>query len=938
MTKNPPETPILVLLDGNALVHRAYHALPPLTTATGETVQAVYGFALTLLSVIERFHPEYIAASFDLPKPTFRHQEYAEYKATRAKAPDDLYAQFPRVKELVQTFNIPIYELEGFEADDCVGTLARQATEQSTDVRVIIVTGDNDALQLVTDRVQVFALRKGVKDTALFDVDAVRAKYGLEPEQLKDYKGLRGDTSDNIPGVKGIGEKGATDLLQKYHSLEGVYDALEHITGAIHDKLEAGRESAFLSKHLGTIEVNAPITLKLDECRTKKYDADRVKQLFRDLSFHSLLKKLPGTSEQSAVSSQQSEKRTKAKIQVLKTSEEVSVWLTALPRIKRESLEPYNNVTIQPYSNPTIQSSDHSVSVVLDRETENLFGQALRGVAVHSGSLRAKRGNLGVVSERQEIAAGASLPRNDTDAYIAWTPETEAGIKQFFEDALIEKVVYDAKVLMKTLTPKQIVVNGIGADILIAGYLLDAGSRITLEKLLTEAGLEPTETKNHEASVVEVARQIAALHEVQQTKLQAIAKEQQTPTHILELLNEVELPLIPILFRMEQAGIKLDSAILKKLSDEMTTELRALETQIFTLSGRDFNLNSPKQLAQILFEDLHIPTHGIKKLKTGYSTASPELAKLRDTYPIIALIEDYRERFKLKSTYLDVLPRLADAQSRLHTTFHQATAATGRLSSLDPNLQNIPARGEWSGRIRSAFVASPGTVLVGADYSQIELRVAAHLADDAVMIEAFQNGEDIHTTTAMAVYGVDKSAVTSAMRSQAKVFNFGILYGMGAYGLSQAADIEQAKAGEFIKSYMEKFAGIAKYIEALKQSAREQGFVETELGRRRSVPEINSSNIQLARSGERMAVNMPIQGLEADIVKLAMIAVDKLISETFSESVKMLLQVHDELIFEVREDQTEKFMAAVKETMQSVYTLKVPLTVEVYQGKNWEEI
>ncbi|MEI8104036.1 MAG: DNA polymerase I [Candidatus Moraniibacteriota bacterium] len=914
MTKNTPEQPILVLLDGNALVHRAYHALPPLTTATGETVQAVYGFALTLLSVIERFHPEYIAASFDLPKPTFRHKEYAEYKATRAKAPDDLYAQFPRVKELVQAFNIPIYELEGFEADDCVGTLARQATEVDPNLRVIIVTGDNDALQLVTDQVNVFTLRKGVKDTVLFDTEAVRAKYGLDPEQLKDYKGLRGDASDNIPGVKGIGEKGATDLLQKYHTLEGVYAALNEITGAIHDKLEAGRESALLSKHLGTIEVNAPITLQLEDCKTREYDIERVKQLFRDLSFFSLIKKLPGSSEQSVAGNQQATKKAKTKMRVLKTLNEVEVFFNECRKQK----------------NP--------VTVVLDVEIENLFGQAMRGMSV---SLRAKRGNLRegrIDNEIATISAEERIPRNDSSAYIAFTPETETVMKNFFEDEMIQKIVYDAKSMMKLLAAKNITLNGVTGDTMIAGYLLDAGSKITLEKLLAEEGLEMLETKTHEASVVEMARQIGALHTKQQVKLETNAGEQQTPKHITELLQEMELPLVAILFRMEQAGIQLDSAILQKLSAEMTDELRELEKQVFALAGRDFNLNSPKQLAQILFEDLHIPTRGVKKLKTGFSTASPELAKLRDEYPIITLIEEYRERFKLKSTYLDVLPRLADSEGRIHTTFQQTIAATGRLSSSDPNLQNIPARGQWSERIRSAFVAGEGKVLVGADYSQIELRVAAHLADDEVMIEAFRNHEDIHTTTAMTVYGVAKESVTSEMRSQAKVFNFGILYGMGTYGMSQAAGIEQQQASEFIQNYLQKFAGIARYIETLKQSARENGFVETELGRRRSVPEINSPNIMLARSGERMAVNMPIQGLEADIVKLAMIAVDKLIAEQFATTATMLLQVHDELIFEVDETQAEIFMQAVKQSMESVYALKVPLIVEVYQGKNWGEI
>jgi len=872
---------ILILIDGNALIHRSYHGLPPLTTKSGELVNAVYGFALTLLSVIEKFHPEYIAASFDLKGPTFRHKKFAEYKGTRAKAPDDLYAQIPRVKELVQAFNIPIYELAGFEADDVIGTLSRQAIEKDEDVDVIIVTGDSDAFQLINDRVKVFTMRKGVKDTVLYDTDAVFAKYGLIPDQLKDYKGLRGDTSDNIPGVKGIGEKGAVNLLQQYASLEKVYESLGEIKGSLKQKLEEGKESAFLSKDLGTIDVNAPVELDFSACVTHEFDRETIANLLKELSFFSLIKRLPGGGPSFAeVSSGKKELKSAGKNMsvILKKTGEVEVFLKECEAIGE-------------------------VAVMLDMQTGTLFGSALQGVTIQNTS-------------------------------IALSPETKPFLKTFFENAGVKKIVYGAKELIKTLHKEGIDCAGIDFDVMIAGYLLNAGGNVALENLaLSELGEDISSYDDTQKVAV-----IERLKKIFTKTLASISEKQQQGATIETIFYMLEMPLIGVLVKMEECGIRLNGSVLQELSQELAKTLKTIEAEIYDFAGQTFNINSPKQLAKVLFEDLHIPTIGVKKLKTGFSTASPELVKLRDEYAIVQKIESYRELFKLKTTYLDTLPRLVDVHSRVHTVYHQEIAATGRLSSKDPNLQNIPARNHWGEKVRSAFEAEKGFVLVGADYSQIELRVAAHLSNDTVMIEAFRNKEDIHRTTASLIHQIKPEEVTDDMRRQAKVLNFGIMYGMGTFGLSVAAGVSQQEASQFIKGYFEKFSGMATYLEGMKQFAREHGYVETELGRRRYTPEINSTNQQVARGAERMAINMPIQGLEADIVKLAMLAADKLIAEHFFDTARMLLQVHDELIFEVKEESAEAFSTAIKTSMESVYTLKAPLVVDVYTGKNWGEI
>lgn len=862
----------LVLLDGNALIHRAYHALPPLTTKKGEVVHAVYGFTLTLLSVLEKFKPDYIAASFDLAGPTFRHKQFADYKATRAKAPDDLYAQIPRVKELTRAFNIPIYEQEGFEADDCVGTLARQA--EAEDTRVIIVTGDSDELQLVTPLVNVFMLRKGIKDIVLYDEKAVEEKYGFKPALIPDYKGLAGDASDNIPGVTGVGAKTATDLLKTFGTLENIYAHLPEVKEAVRKKLETDRENAFLSKELGTIHKEAPVTLDLPACVSKDFDHQVVATLLQELGFFSLIKRLPGSEQAGIADAQQPAKKKKEKIRKIATKETFDTFVGKAPE----------------------------VAVYAAYGEGTLFGTGIEQLHI-------------AVSEGEE-------------ASIVWNEETKVFLAAFLEDGNKKKIVYDGKALLHSFKKENIDLHGIAFDVLIAAYLLNSGGNVELDHLVLEECGEDTLTVP--------AQKILLLRKTYDTRIDEVSATQKKDQTLRQIFERIEMPLLSVLFEVEQNGIFLNTEKFHALSDELKKELALLETDIYTFAGREFNINSPKQLSEILFQDLQIPTTNIKKTKTGISTASMELQKLQ-VYPIVAKIESYRELFKLKTTYLDALPLLVKSDGRLHTTFHQTVAATGRLSSSDPNLQNIPARNSWSERIRGSFEAGEGKVFVGADYSQIELRVMAHLSGDAALCEAFRQGEDVHTTTASVVYKVQPEDVTADMRRQAKVFNFGIMYGMGSFGLAQAAQIDQKVAAEFITTYFKKFAGVATFIESMKEGARANGYVETELGRRRYTPEIKSQNVQVARSAERMAINMPIQGLAADIMKLAMLRAAEL-TQSYDDDVQMVLQVHDELIFEVQETRREEFVLAIRQVMESAYPLRVPLTVDVASGKNWGEI
>jgi len=896
----------LLLIDGNAIIHRAYHALPPLTTKRGELVNAVYGFVSTLLKVMDKFKPDYVAASFDLAKPTFRHKKFKDYKATRVKAPDELYAQIPKVKEVTRAFGIPIYEKEGFEADDVIGTITRNSQLATRNINIVIVTGDLDALQLVNDKTKVYTMRRGISDSVLYDEKKVEERYGLKPEQLRDFKGLRGDPSDNIPGVKGIGEKTAASLLQEYGTLEEVYKNLDKIKRVVKEKLERDKMQAIMSKELGTIKTSVPVKFDLKSCATHDFDRQKIINLFQEFNFYSLIKRLPP------------------------------------------------DTNLRTYANDTNTNKG-----VKDFPTLGGFALGEKYEIVNSGELDefikelGKQKEIALALENDEIAFSWKTGRA---YYVESRDNNLKKLKPVLENKNTKKIGYDLKSVYKNLKERGIKPNGIYWDIMLAAYVLNPGSKIEFSKLvLEELGEELPEEKagqlnlgipgreSQSQKICQKADYFLKLKSILERKIEEISRKQKgIAGNLKTVFEKIEMPLVEVLAEMELAGVKVNPLILKGISEKMAARINNLEKSIYKLAGRKFNINSPSQLAEILFAILKLPTDDIKKIKTGFSTAAAELEKLRDKHEIIGKIESYRELFKLKTTYLDALPDMISEDSRIHTTFNQAVTATGRLSSENPNLQNIPKRTDIGKLVRTAFEAEEGFVFVSADYSQIDLRVMAHMSGDKKLIETFMAGEDVHRATAAEVNKIPLSRVTEKMRSAAKALNFGIIYGMSAFGFAQAAKVSRDEAKEFISRYLEKFPQVAEFIKNTKELARKNGFVETETGRRRYLPEINSPNFQVAGAAERMAINMPIQGLAADIVKLAMIEARYITSDTGlrtqKNAAKMVLQIHDEIILEVKEDMAKEVAEKVKEIMENVYKLKVPLTVDVKIGDNWGEL
>ena len=893
----------LILIDGNAIIHRAYHALPPLSTKQGELVNAVYGFTSTLLSVISEFKPDYIAASFDLAGPTFRHEKFDDYKANRVKADQELYDQIPRVKEVVETFNIPIYEQAGYEADDIIGTIAKQVEKEKLPIETIIVTGDMDTLQLVNEKTKVYTMRRGLSDSILYDAEKVFERYGLEPSQLIDFKGLRGDPSDNIPGVKGIGEKTAVTLLQKYQTLSGVYENIEEIKGAVKDKLERDKANALLSRDLATIRLDAPVKLELSKTKLHDFDREKIVKLFGELNFYSLVKRLPNSNLQ----------------------------------MTSESTNPTNTSGV----------ADFKYEIADEKNISELVSEFDD----------AKEISIALKMDAAELKGIALSCKTGRAAFFPVSLKNLELLRPILENAEIKKVGYDLKSILKDLRKSKIYLRGIFWDVMIGAYVLNPGEKITLEKLaLSELGEETNfaekskgqlslvpETEDSIETSIEASKKADYSLKIKQAlekRIAEISAEQKKATltdgTLATVFRDIEMPLVEILGELQIAGIEINPIIFKGISQKIEKQLKNLEKSIYELASKEFNINSPSQLAEVLFVGLKLPTFNIKKGKTGFSTAADELQKLKDTHKIIPKIEEYRELFKLKTTYLDTLPKMIDENSRLHTTFNQAVTATGRLSSADPNLQNIPIKTDLGQLLRTAFVAHEGCKLISADYSQIDLRAVAHVSGDKKLIEAFHRGDDIHRLTAAEINKVTPSQVTDTMRRSAKALNFGIIYGMSAFGFSKSAGISREEAQRFIDTYMEKFSDVARYMKETREFARQNGYVETLLGRRRNIPEINSPNMQVAGGAERMAINMPIQGLAADIMKLAMVKVAKEYEN--NSEVKMILQIHDEIILEVKEDLAEKVAEKVKDILENVIKLKVPLIADVKIGDNWGEI
>jgi DNA polymerase-1 len=923
----------IMILDGNALIHRSFHALPlTLTTKSGEIVNAVYGFTSFLLKAVTEFRPDYIALTLDKAGPTFRHERYKEYKATRVKAPDELYDQFGRIKEIAAAFNIPVYEKSGFEADDLIGTITKLVDDQ---IDKIIVTGDMDTLQLVDGTTFVYAMSRGLQDSILYDEQEVKNKYDFNPNQLVDFKALRGDPSDNIPGVRGIGEKTATELIKDFKTLEAVYKNIDSpkIKDRIRELLKTYQQDALMSKELATIKRDVKINFKLADVVFGDYDQTKVLKLFAELEFKSLLAKFKLVDDK--VIDQDIKNATKQHNDKFarNASEFNYVLVDSEDKFKKFLAE------LKQQKEFTFDTETSS----LDNHTAKLLGVSFSwqpGVAYYvviDGSKDKTNQDTLFNYKSDEI----------TDHSHVWLQK----LKPIFINEDIKKNAHNMKFDAKVMASFGIEVRGVHFDTMIASYLLNPDNRQhNLDNLVfTELGHEKISTDDligtgrNKISFAEVIPEKMAQYSGEDADFtQRLVKKLSTELKrekLTKLFFDMEMPLVPVLAKMETNGILVDVKYLKKFDKELDGKLNTLQKQIVKLAGKDFNIASVQQLREVLFNKLNISTEGISKTKTGFSTGAAELEKLKGRHEIIDAILEYRELNKLSTTYVKALPKLVNAVTgRVHTSFNQTVAATGRLSSSNPNLQNIPIRTELGSRIRRSFIVPPGRKLLALDYSQIELRLAAHLSGDLKMIQAFNEGLDIHTATAAQINGVKIEEVTKQMRRAAKATNFGIIYGQGPHGLSESAGISFLEARDFIDKYFITFKGIKEYIDNTVQSAKENGYVETLFNRRRYLSDINSSMVMIRRQAERMAVNTPLQGTAADMIKVAMIKVHAVLERKYQDKIKLVLQVHDELIFEVDETIVKEVAGLVKEIMENVIKLKVPVIVDAKVGDNWEEM
>ncbi len=928
----------LVLIDGHALAYRAYFALANtgFQTRDGEPTHAVYGFALMLLSVWEEYKPDYFAVAFDVGD-TFRHKQYADYKATREKMPDDLGQQIDRIEQLVRAFNIPVFTAENYEADDVLGALARQASEQG--VETIIVTGDRDAFQLVGPKVKVLTAGRSFSDRQLYDEIRVRERYGLPPPKLIELKGLVGDTSDNIPGVKGIGEKGGVKLLRKYGSLEGIYEHLDELPKGQRAKLEAARDTAFLSRALGRIVTDVPgVKLDLEACRTRDFNRDEVLRLFRELEFRSLYNRIPGGGAQS------SESPVAVERVPLSGAVQLSMFERGAPVAE---IAPAGAGLVGDYQ--IVPTADALAELV-----ERLKGVGRLTFDVETTSTDAITAELVGIALTDAPGRGYYAPISNPKSQIGESqiPLDEARqiLRPLLEDDDLEKVAHNAKYDITVLAQHGLETCGPLFDTMIASWLINPSGSHKLKNLAwTRLGVEMTEITDligsgkKQITMAQVpVEQVApyACADVDMTaRLVDDLAEELKERGLWSLFTDVEMPLVSVLTDMERTGIRLDVAVLREMSESLDERLRQIEREIQDLVGYNFNVNSTQQLSDALFIKLALPTEGLKKTKSGhYSTAASVLERLRGQHPVIDLILEQRQLTKLKSTYVDALPQLVNPRTgRLHTSFNQTGAVTGRISSSNPNLQNIPIRTELGREVRRAFVADEGWKLVAADYSQVELRVMAHIAQDPGLLGAFERGEDIHAATAAAVLDVPIAEVTKEQRRLAKSVNFGLSYGQSAYGLARQTGMSQQEAAQFIETYFEKYPGVREYIERTKRQAAEQGYVETLLGRRRYFPNLAKMRGPERSRAEREAINMPIQGTAADIIKIAMIRLHRALREQGLRA-RMLLQVHDELVLEAPDDEVETVVPLVREVMGNAFQLSVPLKVDVEVGQNWLEM
>ncbi|MFC3211912.1 DNA polymerase I [Planomicrobium okeanokoites] len=866
----------ILLLDGNSLAYRAFFALPLLTNENGIHTNAVYGFTMMLQRILEEEKPTHMMVAFDAGKTTFRHETFSEYKGGRQKTPPELSEQFPYLRKLIDAYRIKQYELPNYEADDIIGTLSLEAEKQGDEV--IVISGDKDLTQLASPSTTVYITRKGITDIEKYTVEHIKEKYGLTPLQIIDMKGLMGDSSDNIPGVPGVGEKTALKLLAAHGSVEGVYEAIDQQKGKMKEKLVANEDLAYISKQLATIERQAPVEVKLDDLGYEGPDQDELVRVWSELAFKSLLEKMDYTAEETV----------------------------------KEELK----FTVVTEIEPSILKGE--MAVHLEMYDEHYHTCDLLGVALSDA----------------------------TDTYVIPMDAVKGSdiLKTWLADPSKKKYMSDSKASTAAFLRSEIELDGVDFDLMLGAYIVNPSLTYTdMANIVLEYGYTDVSTNEQvygkgakkkvpdDAVLNEhIARKARAIWKVRDIIIKKLEDNQQ-----FDLYDKLELPLASVLGKMESLGVKVDKAQLSDMGEELAAKLEKIESEIYSLAGQEFNINSPKQLGVILFEKLGLPA--LKKTKTGYSTAADVLEKLEGQHEIISHILLYRQLGKLLSTYIEGLLKEIHDDGKIHTRFQQALTTTGRLSSTNPNLQNIPVRLEEGRKIRKAFVPSePDWVMVAADYSQIELRVLAHMSEDDRLVQAFKDDQDIHTATAADVFHVPLEEVTGDMRRAAKAVNFGIVYGISDYGLSQSLNIPRKEAAEFIDRYLKSFPGVQQYMTNIVSSAKKDGFVTTLMNRRRYLPDITSSNFNLRSFAERTAMNTPIQGSAADIIKKAMIDMDEAL-EREGLKANMLLQVHDELIFEAPKDELAKLMELVPKVMESAMELNVPLKVDIASGDTWYE-
>lgn len=868
-----------LILDGNALLHRAWHAIPPLTTQDGRVVNAVYGFAMVIEKMRAELKPDFMAVAWDLPGGTFRHEEYAEYKATREKKAQELYDQIPMIQELLKPYGVPSLSAPGFEGDDILGTIS--AMNEADGVKTLIVTGDLDALQLVTPMTHVVFFVKGLSQTKLYDNAAVKERYGLNPSQLIDYKTLVGDTSDNLPGIRGIGEKGAVELINTFKTVDGIFDAMKRgdLPEKFVKKFEDQETHAAQMKRMVTVVRDVPLKgFSRDDAKIQSPNLDELLPMLRDFEFKTLLKKYEGKDEKT------------------NREEPISKPVVALKSSSRRHA-----------SLPAGSLSDlelDRIGIVVQPKEKDLFGGSIAAIAITDGRNVVSM-NDPAVDDLKKIVAVISKAKM--------------------------VIAHDIKVILHIIDDLGIdladVLRRPFFDTQVAAYLLASGDREFGYREIVQSTLGASISVD--ASAQEMIGALLPLATMLDRRL--------SDEGMKKLADEIEMPLIPVLFTMEKDGFAVDSNHLATLSKKFDDRLQELTKSIHQDAGREFNINSPSQLADVLFVDLAIPTKGIKKTKSGFSTAAPELEKIVDLHGVVNKISEYRELAKLKGTYADTLPKLVQADGRIHARFNQCVAATGRLSGSDPNLQNIPIRSDLGREIRKAFVAAPGCVLLSADYSQIELRLAASIAKDEPFIRAFNDGADIHKRTAAEMWEIEEKDVTKEQRYAAKAINFGILYGIGPRALAKSANVKFEEAREFIDRYFVAHPGIRSYIDATKLQVHTDGYVTSLFGRRRYLPDANSGMPQLVAAAERMAVNMPLQATQADIIKMAMNAVAEYL-RTSQLDARMIAQVHDELVFEVKKSDAEELGRHVRSIMASIAEFDVPLVVDVDTADSWGDM